>query len=160
VSALASSLHPIKSNASFNSNLIPFTPNYLCIALTQVSRYCESHHYLSPLWRFSGASILIPFIRLHIFDDILAVMISVIVSHCCCSGVLPRSVRFLIFLTFFVLLILFTLWTDDPLLELPLLELLSYPSSSHPPAIVPRPKGGVWYSSSCLLFGFPVSEVH
>jgi len=43
---------------------------------------------------------------------------------------------------------------------LPLLELLSYPSSSPPPAIVPHPKGGVWSLLSSPLFGLPVSEIH
>jgi len=126
-----------------------------------VSRYYESCHFLSPLLRFSGSSILIPFIRLDIFDHVSGVTIPVVVSHCCCSGVLPRSVRFLIFLTFFFCLrVLLWLWTDNPLLELQLLELLSYPSSSPPPAVVHYPKGGAWSSSSPPLFGLPVSEVH
>jgi len=153
------SLNPIKSNASFDSNLIPFILNYLCIALTQVSRYCKSRHFLSPLLRFSRASILIPFIRSDIFDDVSGVTIPIVVSHCCCSGVLSRSVRLLIFLTFFDLRILLWLWTDDQLLENPLLVLLSYPSSYPPPAVVPRPKGRVWSLSSSPLFGLPVSEV-
>jgi len=70
VSALPCSLNPIKSHASFDSNLITFMLNHLCIALTQVPRYCESHHFLSPLLKFSGASILIRFIRFEILDDV------------------------------------------------------------------------------------------
>ena len=75
--------------------------NYVCIAFTQVSRYYESRYFLSPLVRFSGVLILIPCIRLDIFDDVSAVIIPVIVSPYCGSGVLPRSVCFLILLTFF-----------------------------------------------------------
>jgi len=159
VSVLPCRLNPIKSNASLHSNLIPFILKHLCIALTQVSRYCESRLFLSPLLRFSGASILIPFICLHIFDYVSGVTILVIISYCCCSGILPRSVHFLIFLTFFGLRILLWLWTDDPLLELPLLELLSYPSSSPPPGVVPHPKVEVWSSSPSPFLVLPASKV-
>jgi len=81
--------------------------------------------------------------------------------HYCCSGVIPPSVRFLIFLIFFFgLRMLLWLWTDDPLLELPLLELLLYSSSSPSPALVSRPKGGCRSSSSSPLVGLAVSKVH
>jgi len=100
-----------------------------------------------------------PFIRLDIFDNVSGIMIPVIISHCCCSSVLLRFFRFLIFLMFFGWCILLWLWTDDPLLELPLRELLSYLSLAPPPAVMPLPMGGVWSSSSSPLFGFPVSEV-
>jgi len=108
--------------------------------------------------RFSGPSILIPFFLLDIFDDVSGVTIPVVIFYCY-SGVLPRSVCFLIFLTFLSFRILLWLRTDDPLLESLLLELLSSPSSSPPPAFVPHPKGGVRSLSSAQLFLLPGSEV-
>jgi len=142
----------MKSNASFDSNLIPFILNHLCIALTQVSRYCESRHFLSVLLRFSGESIFIPFIRLGIFEDVSGATIPIIVSHCCCSSVLFQYVHFLILLILLDLCILLWLWIENRLLELWLLELLLCPLLSLPSAIVACPKGRVRLSSSSPLF--------
>jgi len=89
MSALPCSLDPMNSNASFDSNLIPLILNYLYIALIHVSSYGKSPYFLSPLLRFSEVSILIPYIDLDIFDDVSGITTPVIISHYCCSSLLP-----------------------------------------------------------------------